>query len=61
MESKHTPKKTTLSAGPASGQQEVGHEGVATGRGGFSLCSFPLLPGLSDSRYSRWSLRIFLR
>ena len=32
----------TLSAGEvsSSGQQDVGHEGVATGSGALSLCSF---------------------
>ncbi|RLL46499.1 hypothetical protein D8M04_04640 [Oceanobacillus piezotolerans] len=40
---------STLSAGnaSASGQQDVGHKGVATGRGVLSLCSLPLPAGSS--------------
>jgi len=46
-----------LSAGTASasGQQDVGHEGVATGRRGFSLPSLkPLCGVFRRTKGSRW-------
>jgi len=42
----------------SSGQQEVGHEGVDSRSGVFSLCSIFVPVGSGLSRFSRWSRRL---